>query len=95
MVNRSTILIEGQRVYSGVVQVCVNGKYGYVCANDWGNKEADVVCRSNYYSPPPFFGKNILLRKGREKDFKCVCSVWFLCVLACREYSFSHSSDSW
>ena len=38
---------------SGVVQVCINQRYGYVCADDWDNREADVVCRSfsSYYQP--------------------------------------------
>jgi hypothetical protein len=40
--------------FSGVVQVCVDGKYVYVCADNWDNREADVVCRSyaSYYQPP-------------------------------------------
>ena len=31
---------------SGVVLVCLNGQYGYVCADNWDDREADVVCRS-------------------------------------------------
>ena len=29
----------------GRVEICVLGRYRSVCANDWGNKEASVVCR--------------------------------------------------
>ena len=42
------------RSIGGVIQVCVNREYGYVCADDWDNREAEVVCRSLAYQAPYF-----------------------------------------
>lgn len=29
----------------GRVEICVMGRYRSVCADDWGNRQASVVCR--------------------------------------------------
>lgn len=41
----------------GTFQVCINGQYGYICADNWDVKEANVVCRNLFgrlFSP--YFG---------------------------------------
>ena len=43
----------------GIVQVCINQQFGYICADDWDNREANVVCRSQGYQDP-FYGKPLL-----------------------------------
>ena len=55
-IDRTFTFIDGQEAVSGVVQVCVNQRYGYVCADNWDNREAEVVCRSyrSYYQGPNF-----------------------------------------
>ena len=46
------------KVVSGTVQVCINQRYGYVCSDEWDDREADVVCRSISSSyRAPFYGK--------------------------------------
>ena len=57
LVNRSFTSTSGLTTVSGVVQVCVNREYGYVCADDWDDREAEVVCRSFGYQAP-YFGKH-------------------------------------
>ena len=43
--------------FSAVVQVCINGQYGYICADNWDNREADVVCRSySSFYQHPYYG---------------------------------------
>ena len=54
LVNRSFTSTGGLRSIGGVVQVCVNREYGYVCTDDWDNREAEVVCRSFGYRAPYF-----------------------------------------
>ena len=51
---------DGLQTNSGVVLVCVNQRYGYICADNWDDREADVVCRS-YYShyQPPYYGMHL------------------------------------
>ena len=39
-------------IRSGTVLVCVNGTYGAVCAKNWDNNDAAVVCRNLGFYPP-------------------------------------------
>ena len=50
----------GLSAISAVIQVCVNQQYGYVCADNWDDKEADVACRSfrSWYQSP-YYGINV------------------------------------
>ena len=42
LVNRSYTSSNGLATVSGVVQVCVNQRYGYVCADDWYESTTDT-----------------------------------------------------
>ena len=56
-VNTTYDSIDGLTSVSGVVQVCVNQQFGYVCSEGWDDREAGVACRT--YNPsfrPPFYG---------------------------------------
>ena len=35
----------------GVVEICIDGQWGTLCANDWDNTDATVACRQQGYSP--------------------------------------------
>ena len=58
LVNQSRYLSSsGLSAISGVVQVCVNQQYGYVCADNWDDNEAEVVCRSQSFRyRAPYYG---------------------------------------
>ena len=56
----SPMYVYGINKFGGVVQVCVNQQYGYICADNWDDREADVVCRSlSYYYKAPYYGLHI------------------------------------
>ena len=38
-------LIGGQNYTEGRVEICLNGNWGTVCDDLWGNQDAQVVCR--------------------------------------------------
>ena len=60
-VNSTVRFDDGLRSFSAVVQVCVNGQYGYICADNWDNREADVVCRSYAsFQQQPYYGSYIV-----------------------------------
>ena len=56
LVNQSYTSTTGLTATGGVVQVCVNREYGYVCADDWDDREAEVVCSSSFGYRAPYFG---------------------------------------
>ena len=61
LVNRSFNSVNGLSSTYGVVQVCVNRQFGYVCSEGWDDREAEVACRTyNYNYRPPFYGWLIL-----------------------------------
>ena len=57
LMNETYSFFNGLNSVFGVVQVCVNQQFVYVCSDGWDNREAEVACRtynSNYR--PPFYG---------------------------------------
>ena len=60
---------------SGVVRVCVNQQFVYVCSDGWDEREAQVACRTyNYNYRPPYYGEMVLQRHVHR-------SFHFLCLL--------------
>ena len=49
-VNGDIRLINGQTIYEGRVEVCVNNNWGTVCDDFWDNTDASVVCRQAGFS---------------------------------------------
>ena len=39
----------GEEEYEGRVEICVNGIWGTVCDDGWGNSEAEIVCNQLGY----------------------------------------------
>ena len=61
LLNRSYSPFYSLHHLGGVVQVCVNGQFGYACADDWDDREAEAVCRSLsnlklYTYTAPYYG---------------------------------------
>ena len=52
-INETGPVALSSRAYtrSGTVLVCVNGTYGAVCANNWDDNDAAVVCRYLAFNP--------------------------------------------
>ena len=43
-------LVGGSTEYEGRLEVCINGVWGSVCDNSWGNNDATVVCKQLGYA---------------------------------------------
>ena len=43
-------VVDGISAYEGRVEVCINGKFGPICDNNWDNLEATVVCNQMNYN---------------------------------------------
>ena len=45
-------LLDGNTMYEGRVEVCVNNKFTTVCSGNWDNAEATVVCNQLGFTGP-------------------------------------------
>lgn len=53
-------LIESSnRFQIGLIEICVNGIWGTICRDSWGNVEASIACKQLGYSPYGTFINNI------------------------------------
>ena len=43
-------LVGDSTEYEGRLEVCINGVWGTVCDNGWGNSDATVVCKQLGYA---------------------------------------------
>ena len=43
--NTDVRLIDGQTIFDGQVEICLNGLWVPVCDDMWTNRDAEVVCR--------------------------------------------------
>ena len=43
--------LKGGRLSVGRVEVCIGGRYGTVCDDDWDYEDASVVCSQLEFSP--------------------------------------------
>ena len=43
-------LAGGDNQYEGRVEMCLHGRWGTICDDNWDNREADVVCRQLGYT---------------------------------------------
>ena len=68
LVNQTYTSPGGLTSVSGVVQVCINQQYVYVCSDNWDNREAEVVCKSLSSSyEAPYYGKHTKELTGIEQ----------------------------
>ena len=74
LVNQSYTSTTGLTATAGVVQVCVNREYGYVCADDWDDREAEVVCSSSFGYRAPYFG--IIMALCYKDDTDNCCTIY-------------------
>ena len=42
-------LVDGQALVYGYIEICLNGGWGFVCADFWDTRDATVVCRQLGY----------------------------------------------
>ena len=59
LVNQIYSSVDGLSSTGGIVQVCVNQQFGYICADGWDDREANVVCSSQGYQTP-YYGTTLL-----------------------------------
>ena len=43
-------LVNGQTIFDGQVEICLNGLWVPVCDDKWTNRDAEVVCRQLGYN---------------------------------------------
>ena len=54
-------LVSGHSEGTGLVQVCLDGSWTYVCGSGWSSVDAGVICRQLGYS---FYGKFQVIFQG-------------------------------
>ena len=75
LINQTYNYFNGLNSVSGVVRVCVNQQFVYVCSDGWDDREAQVACRTyNGNYRPPYYGELVLeLLVYRKAIVFCVC----------------------
>ena len=48
--NGAIRLVKGSTKYEGLVEICADGSWGYICQYGWGQTDAMVTCRQLGYT---------------------------------------------
>ncbi|XP_019849591.1 PREDICTED: deleted in malignant brain tumors 1 protein-like [Amphimedon queenslandica] len=49
--NGAIRLVKGETEYEGLVEICADGSWGYICPHSWKESEAMITCRQLGYTP--------------------------------------------
>ncbi len=71
--------MNGETKLEGRVEVCLNGKWGTVCDNGWGSREASVVCGQLGYDPSSKLLLAILVSQPSETQSRSTLTSIYLC----------------
>ena len=75
LVNQTYTSPNGLNSVSGVVQVCINQQYVYVCSDSWDDREAEVICNSISSSyEAPYYGTHVHMH-SRESNLNSILFV--------------------
>ena len=74
-------LVDGAYSHEGRVEICINGVWGTICDEEWGNNDAKVACRQLGYPESGMerekgreMGVKMGGKKEREREINCIKS---------------------